>query len=159
MLLKSFQALLLVAACAAPASAQFDRAKDSLRDVKSNYEQAVRSAESNDRDGATRSLAEVTKALGAMIDASRDVPSQLNDGELSALGTKAKYFLEAAILFRNVTATLSEKVGRVGESYSSELSTFKDKYGEFDRTYNDFNGSILRAAGALRRACPGCLNN
>ena len=163
LLFKSFQLLLMVMISATAASAQFDRAKDEpLRDVRKYYEEVLRYAEQGNRDSAKASLyslLEDDKALDTLIEFTKDVPGQLNDGGLREIADKAKVFLETAIIFRNVGGNLREKINRVGENYSSELSTFKDKHDDFERRFAEFNEALLRATGAIKKACPGCWNN
>lgn len=151
------------------ASAQFDRVKaEPLRDIRSNVEATVSALEAStpDRDRATQTLLQVAKSLAFSTEATKDVPGWLNEGGLSNEATKVREFFDAIRSLQERAAYLHDKVKRVGESFSSELSSFKSAFSDFERKYGEANEAMLRAAGrinkemaAMKRACPACLTN
>jgi hypothetical protein len=160
---------LLVFLLGVAASAQFDRVKaDPLKDIRTNVEATVRALEAStpDRDKATEALLQVAKALTFSKEVTRDVPGWLNEGGLSNEASRVKEFVDVMQSLQDRAAYLQDKAKRVGEGFSSELSSFKSAFSEFERKYADANEAMLRAAGrinkemaAMKRACPGCLNN
>jgi hypothetical protein len=150
-------------------SAQFDRMKaEPLQQIRRNVEATVKALESStaDRDGATEALLQVAKSITFSLEVTRDVPGWLNDGGLPNEAAKVKDLLDALGSLRDRGVSLHDKVKRVGESFSSELSSYKSAFSDVERRYADANEAMLRAAGrinkelaAMRRACPACLTN
>lgn len=159
MLSKSFQLLLLVVISATAVSAQIDRARaDPYADFTRYFNDTVKYAEQQNRDGALQSSDEMAKALNAMFDFSKDVPGRLNDGNLRELGSQAQEFLDAIQNFRNKGSNLQDKLKKTGESYSSEVSDLKSSYETLKDKFNVIWGNLQLAGKALKAArMQGCI--
>jgi len=160
---KMLQRVLLCAALSgvisAPLFAQLDRAAaDPRNDVTRDYKAVVQSVEKNDRDGATSALKSLDNSIDAVDRFSAAVPDQLSNGNLRDLAAGAKAFLEAERKFRVAGRELQSKVEKVGESTSSELSTLKGAYEEYEKNFKSFLEDMTKAGQALKQSCGRCVN-
>jgi|KBSSwiStaDraftv2_1062776.scaffolds.fasta_scaffold236823_2 hypothetical protein len=154
----SLGVLIVALGLASPLHAQIDRARDEPhRDLKKYYDETVKNVESNNRDAARQSIADLTKAARAIQDFSKDAPGKLSDGNLRDLASKAKDFVDSNQRLIERLQQLYDKVGKVGESPSSELSSMKSEYDNFLSKFNDVWADLQRAGAALKAACAACV--
>jgi deoxyribodipyrimidine photolyase len=156
----SRHAMLLLALTSIPlsVSAQIDRARGEVyADFTRYYNEMVKYAEDEKRDEALKSSDDMAKALQGMFDVSKDAPSRLNDAGLRDLGSQAQAFLDAIQSFRNRGSNFQDKLKRVGESYSSELSDLKSAFDKLRETFNVLWGNLQRAGQGVKAVCErGC---
>lgn len=150
---------MLVVSTATVGSAQIDRARDApYADFTRYFNDTIKYAEQQNRDGALQSSNEMAKALNVMFDFSKDAPGRLNDGSLRELGSQAQEFLDAIQNFRNKGSNLQDKLKRTGESYSSEVSDLKSSYETLKEKFNVIWGNLQLAGRALKSVCmQGCI--
>ncbi|MEW6128781.1 MAG: hypothetical protein AB1757_17220 [Acidobacteriota bacterium] len=160
MILKSLQLLLLFMVSAITVSAQLDRARaDPYADFKRYYDDTVKYAEQKDRDSALKASNDLReRALAAISGLSQDAPSRLNDGNLRDLANQAQAFIEAIRDFSGRLQNLQDKLKRTGEDYSSEVSSLKSSYDNFNEKFNIIWTNLQLAGRALKAACmQGCI--
>lgn len=153
-------AVLAVAILVAPSQgfAQLDKARqDPISGLRRNYEETVRYARDKNRTDAVKYLFLFEDALFKIRDLTRDVPSQLNNGGLPALGQKARELLIAYADLERADSQLRTKLERVNESYDSELSSFTTLYNDFLKKFNEVWEVFIRAGAAFKAVCSDCV--
>jgi len=149
-----------------PAFAQIDRARDApFADFTRNYGETIKYAEKGDRDSALEASNDMAKALNAIFDFSKNIPSKLNDAKLSKLASKAQDFLRTIKDFRDKGSRLQDKLKSVGSDYKSEVSALKSEYRDLKDDFNDLWRSfqvtgkqVNRMYEAIKTTCMrGCL--
>jgi hypothetical protein len=144
---------------AAPVSAQIDRARaDPYSDFIRYFNETGKYADARDRDNALKASDDLRKALGAMFGFSQDAPSRLNEGNLRDLGSQAQAFVDAMKDFSGRLQNLQDKLKRITEDYSSELSSLRSSFDNLKEKFNLIWGNLQLAGKALKAACmQGCI--
>lgn len=159
-------AVLLLVITVSAAVAQIDRARDApFADFTKYYNATIKYAEKGDRDSALESSVDMAKALNAMFDFSKDIPSKLNDAKLGKLASQTQSFLRAINDFRDKGSRLQDKLKSVGSDYKSEVSALKSEYGKlkdkFNELWRNFQATgeqVSRMYKAIQATCMrGCL--
>ena len=138
--------------------AQIDRARqDPISELRRNFEETVRYARDKNRTDAIKYLFLFENALFKIRDLTREVPAQLNNGGLPALGQKARELLILQADLERADSQLRTKLERVNESYDSELSAFTTVYNDFLKKFNEVWEAFLRAGAAFKAVCAECV--
>jgi len=174
-LLRFLLPLFFVITATAPAlAAQIDRARGGNSEPADGspwgqfykyYRETVTYADQNNRDAALQSSNEMAKALNAVFDFTKDIPSRLNANNLRDLGSRSEEFLAAIRQFRDSESSLQDKLKRGGESYSSELSSFRNAFATLNAKFIGLWGGFQDAGKdiggkyeAIKATCMvGCL--
>lgn len=135
----------------APAVGQLDRARDApYSDWKRSYEETLRYAGDNNRDKAFEWASNHQEHSKALLTFSADAREQVGNGNLRDLQSRAQAFVSALGSHRERTAQLGDRVKRVSDSFSSELSSFRGSWDEANRRFNDAWTDFQRSGAALK---------
>jgi hypothetical protein len=158
--------LSLMVTSASTLFAQIDRARDGpWPDAAKYYSETASAADQNQREAAGKSMQDMLKALDAVEEFTKDIPSLLSTSNLRELGGEAQEFLNAIKDFRGKASSLQQKLGTPDESLSSDLSAFRSGWDVVNAKYTvlwvDFQNTGKDIGGkyaALKATCTrGCL--
>jgi hypothetical protein len=156
---RSLHVLLLITVPASAAFAQIDRARDApYADFIRYHNDVVKYAEGKDRTSAVTAIADLRRAFGAVFGFSQDVPRHLSDGNLRDLSSQAQAFVDALKDYSGKLQSLEDRLKRIDESYSSELSSLNSSRDNVREKFNVIWESLQRAGKAVKASCmSGCV--